>query len=334
MILITGATGNLGSNLLLQLAPKENNIIALYLNTNPENVKKLFTQHFENYNEIFAKIIWKKVDITDFLQLEELFEEYQITHIYHCAAFVSIPNREKEKYFSINTNATESLVNLSLKFNVQKFCYISSIAALSNTNNEIISENDILNPTLTNSYYSLSKYYGEMHVWRGIEEGLDAFILSPSIILAQYKIDNRILKYFFNQGIRFSVPGGNGFVDVMDMTKIMEMIMNSDIKNEKFIVSAENFMFKDAIDIINKSINKEIKTKPISKILLKIIISIPFIKKINAIFDKNMLHYLYNCDKYNNEKLIKSLNFTFKPISQSLSELSNYYQKNLSKNLH
>ena len=66
----------------------------------------------------------------------------------------------------------------------KRFCHISSIAALGKTQDgSEITEDTYWIPSKRKSGYSLSKFFSEMEVWRGIEEGLDAVIVNPSIIM-------------------------------------------------------------------------------------------------------------------------------------------------------
>ena len=60
-----------------------------------------------------------------------------------------------------------------------------------------------------NSYYGLSKYHSEMEVWRGIEEGLNAVIVCPAIILGPGKWENgssMIFKHVW-KGLSFILLG-------------------------------------------------------------------------------------------------------------------------------
>ena len=87
MILVTGATGFLGRNLILSLSEKKDNIIGQF-----RREKKLSeTRNFfiaNNKEKIFNKIIWKKADITNFSEVQSLFDK--VDEVYQCAAYVSM----------------------------------------------------------------------------------------------------------------------------------------------------------------------------------------------------------------------------------------------------
>lgn len=85
MILVTGATGLVGSHLLQQLIQAGHSVKALYRSTIP-NIQG--TEGVE----------WIKGDILDVVALEESMD--QVDQVYHCAAVVSF-NPAKKRLCSI-----------------------------------------------------------------------------------------------------------------------------------------------------------------------------------------------------------------------------------------
>ena len=175
MILVTGATGLLGSNLITLLLKQNNKIRALVRNQIDINQFDL--------NENLSFIVG---DILDITSLEEAFVD--IEYVYHCAGFVSFSPFDKQKLLKINVEGAANIVNLSLDYNVKKLCHVSSVAAIgkSKTSN-ITTESTVWDDSQENSYYGFTKYLGELEVWRGIEEGLNAVIINPSVILGYAK---------------------------------------------------------------------------------------------------------------------------------------------------
>jgi len=99
---------------------------------------------------------------------------------------VSFDNRSKNRHILNLTNVkgTANVVNACLEQGVQKLCHVSSIAALGESDShEMMNEEMLWTPDPLASPYSISKFKGEMEVWRGINEGLNAVIVNPSIII-------------------------------------------------------------------------------------------------------------------------------------------------------
>ena len=88
---------------------------------------------------------------------------------------------------AINVEGTSNVVNIALSQKIEKLGYVSSIAALSRyENNDLVTEENYWKPNANNSNYAISKYLSEQEVWRGIQEGLNAVIINPSIIMGAW----------------------------------------------------------------------------------------------------------------------------------------------------
>ena len=92
--------------------------------------------------------------------IDEAFDS--VTHVYHCAAKISFNPAQYKTLRKTNIEGTATVVNLCLLNNVQKLCYVSSIATLSeNPANSHIDENAEWNPENPNSVYAITKYGAE-----------------------------------------------------------------------------------------------------------------------------------------------------------------------------
>src|SRR5690554_914992 len=97
MNLITGGTGLVGSHLLLLLLENNENVRAIYRSEkNKEKTRVLFELYKKEH--FFEKIEWVQADINDIPTLEKAFEG--ITHVYHCAAYVSLSSSRSEEHTS------------------------------------------------------------------------------------------------------------------------------------------------------------------------------------------------------------------------------------------
>ena len=332
MILITGATGNLGAHLAFHLLKKHDRIIAIKRkSSNLDTIKKIFSYYSDSSETILKKIDWFDADLSDIVSLNEAFENIDI--VYHCAARISMNNKNYSKSYETNVKGTANIVNLSLQYKIKKLCHVSSIAAIGVNTDKLTTEEDHLNPEETRSVYSLTKYYSEMEVWRGIEEGLNAVIVNPSVILAPYilnKTASFFLNYFLKRRIKYFTYGKKGYIDVNDLSKIMISLIESNISSERFLINAENLSFKQIIDYINSFNNKEETNKELSKFqlnLLRVLMSIFTLGR--PPLTKQIIHYLLNDDIYSNEKLLNTIDFKFTPVKQTINNMLNIYTKKL-----
>jgi nucleoside-diphosphate-sugar epimerase len=269
MILVTGGTGLVGSHLLLELAGKGQPVRALKRPSSKlDYVKMVFDHYADDPDRLFQRIEWVEGDILDIMSLEEAMRG--VDDVYHAAAIVSFHKSDREEMMKTNAEGTANVVNVALEEKVRKLCYVSSIAALGRAeNNGITDENTPWINSKDNSAYSLSKYNAEKEVWRSMEEGLNAVIVNPSIILglaSPHKGSSQIFSTVWN-GLKFYTPGINGFVDVRDVVRIMVRLMDSDISSERFVVNAGNIRYKDLFEWIAEAYNKPKPSIPVNHLM-------------------------------------------------------------------
>ena len=125
----------------------------------------------------------------------------------------------------------------------------------------------------SNSVYGESKYLGEIEVWRGVAEGLNAVIVNPTIILGTGDWNNgssAIFKNIYKEFPYYS-EGITGFVDVLDVANAMIALMNSDIMNERFIISNENISYKQLFYMIAAAFQKKPPHKKITPLMAALV---------------------------------------------------------------
>src|SRR6218665_3918770 len=186
MILITGATGLVGSHLILHLLESSDSgsqkLRAIYRkDSSIARIQSLFSLYGKAH--LFVQIEWIKADITDVPLLEIAFQN--VTVVYHCAAHISFDPADEELLRKTNIEGTANIVNFSLEYGIKKLCYVSSIAALGDPkeNEPIITEETEWNPEKPHSGYAISKYGAEMEIWRAQQEGLEVVVVNPGVIL-------------------------------------------------------------------------------------------------------------------------------------------------------
>ncbi len=259
MILVTGGAGLLGQELIRQLLAAGQQVRAIY-NTTPLPFAKQ-----NNLEQVQANIL-------DVVALEAAMQG--INKIYHCAAIVSFLPKDRTNLFKVNVEGTANIVNIALDCCVQKLVHVSSVAALGRLRTgQKINETMAWTPSTSNSIYGESKYKGELEVWRGAAEGLDAVVVNPSIILGAADWNNSSTAIFKNVYDEFGwySTGRTGWVDVVDVAKVMCMLMESDIVNERYIVSGHNETYQNVFNHIADSFGKKRPHKKVTPTLAAIV---------------------------------------------------------------
>jgi len=316
MILVTGATGLVGSHLLVQLLQKNEVVKALFrCEKQLEKVKNVFAFHHQSI--LFDKINWIKGDITDISSLEIAFEN--ITHVYHCAALISFDPNDEEELRKTNIEGTANIVNCCIDFGVKKLCHVSSVAALGNPKEHetTITEQTEWNAEEFHSDYAITKYGAEMEVFRGFNEGLDVVIVNPGVIFG-YGFSNqgsgKIIQTV-KTGMLFYTKGSIGIVAVEDVVLCMIQLMNSNTSGERYILVGENCSIKELIHYLALLV----KVKPPSIYASKMLINWGwkidwFSSKIfnqKRKFTKSVAKSLHAEALYSNKKICSLLDFVF-----------------------
>jgi len=335
MILVTGGTGLVGSHLLFKLANNEQKVRAIYRTKEKiETVRHVFSYYTNQVDELFSKIEWVEADLNNIPKLTEAFNG--ITHVYHCAAYISFDPNYYHSLRQINIEGTANIVNLCIYGNVKKICYVSSIAAIGKElSDKLINEESPWNNDEDHSVYAITKYGAEMEVWRGCQEGLDVVIVNPGVIIGPgyWKLGSGSFFKRIYRGLKYYTTGTTGYVSVNNVVEIMFLLMKSDIKNERYIVIAENLSFKSFFTKIANALNVVSPKKEASSLLLQIAWRMDWLRsKIRGKHRRLVKHSvksIQSITNYDNSKVKRDLNFEFESIDSSISSTSQKFLSDL-----
>jgi len=324
MILVTGGSGLLGTALIRELLQQGKKVKAIY---NKTPLQLFNSKHLQQV----------QCDILDVIELEDVMQG--VTYIYHCAGLVSFNKKDVDHLYKINVEGTANIVNAALNADVKKIVHVSSVAALGRLREEeAIHEKMNWTPETSNSKYGESKYLGEMEVWRGIAEGLQAVIVNPTIILGPGDWNDgstAIFKSAYNE-FPWYANGTTGFVDVRDVVKAMTQLMESDISSERFIISAHNETYRNLFDAIADAFNKKRPHKEVTPMLAKLVSWLEAIKSSvtgnKPLVTKETAATAIAKVKFDNSKLLKFLhNFEYMPLQQTVADTCNILQQKLNR---
>jgi len=337
MVLVTGATGLVGSHLVLHLLENGDDVSAIYRSEKSiEKTKSLFKlYHKESF---FDKIHWIQADINDIPSLEIAFQN--IDYVYHCAAFISFEPTDEEKIRKVNIEGTANIVNFCIDKGVKKLCYVSSIAALGDLPKQdprpdqqnFITEKTDWNPEKPHSDYAISKYGAEMEIWRGQQEGLEVVVVNPGVIFGPGFWNEGSGKIFTTvaKENKYYTKGSSGFIAVTDVVSIMSLLMKSGISGERYILTAENLVFQELLAVIAESLKARKPTSYAKKWMTEIAWRLDWFRA-HLFFSKRKLskavaRSLHTTDVYSNEKIKEELGFDFIPVKDYIREIAKYYE--------
>jgi len=129
VILITGAAGSIGSEIVRQCLSFDPKLVVL--------VDQGETPLYEIENELSrANIAIVVADVRNVSRMEKIFQHFKPSYVFHAAAYKHVPLMEDNPYEAINTNVfgTQNVANLAAKYQVKKFVFVSTDKAVNPTN--------------------------------------------------------------------------------------------------------------------------------------------------------------------------------------------------------
>jgi len=332
MILVTGGTGLVGAHLLYHLLKNDKKIRAIYRSKDKiESVKKVFSYYTDDVT-LIDKIDWFKADITEVPAMIPAF--VGVKKVYHCAAFISFNPKDYIEMRKINIHGTAIIVNLSIDAKIDKLCFVGSIASVGESiNDQLITEENEWNKELDNSGYSITKFGAEMEVWRASQEGVEVVIVNPGVILGSgfwQSGSGKLFSQVYN-GFKYFTEGITGFVSVKDVVKTMILLMDSTIKNQRFILVSENKTYKDVLFAIADGFGKKRPSKKIKPWQTTILWrSSAFVAKISGVkplLSKYSARSAHSVSKYSSQKIKEALNYQFEKVDTVIKDVCKNYSK-------
>lgn len=306
MVLVTGANGLIGSFICRKL------LAAGY------QVKALKREHSDLslLDGIEQKIHWMTGDL---LQLGE-FQEYLegVEQIVHCAAVVSYDSKQEDLMRQVNVESTANLVNASLQHGIQCFLHVSSVAAVGKDKLSDVSTEDtqwLEGEKIT--AYARSKHQSELEVWRASAEGLKTVVINPSLVLGPgdwSKSSTQIFKYIWEEN-SFYTEGKVNYVDVRDVAEIAVRLLSSEIRGERFIVSAGSISYKALFEEIAREFDKKPPHIKVKGLMIKLAIILDRLRRLVAggapLVTDELEQVSKNQHTYDNTKIRQALDIEF-----------------------
>jgi len=319
-VLLTGATGFVGSHIVEELISKNHNVIATIRKSS--NLKWIKNQPIQ----------FEYCSLDDEQQLSNVVSKVDV--IVHCAGVVRAINWDG--YYKTNVLGTQKLVNVAIanKNNIKKFIYISSQAAMGPSNTEVpkqLSEKE--NPV---SNYGKSKLLAEQKV-KKLEGIIPYTIIRPASV---YGPRDKDIFIFFNLVKHHLKPKTYTkrfiqLVFVKDIAKVISLSLNNSNTNNKiyYLCDGNIYSWKDVATTIAKANN--IKTIPIMlfNFIFKSVASVYEIvakitKKPQVLSKEKIVEMMQTYWTADNTDVIKDIGFKFEKLENGAKITYNWYLNN------
>ncbi len=232
-ILVTGATGFIGSSLCRALIRDGHSVRAFHRHASPLTaLEGLAVEHCLG-------------DILDPASLAPAMEGVEA--IFHCAAMMG-PWRNAAQSQASHVVGTHNVLQAARQAGVRRVVYTSSVAALGvpepgGAGNTLLNESHPWNAAPTLWPYGYAKHLAEQEVLAAVHDGLDAVIVNPALVFGAGDV-HRGRKSVIGQVARGRIPvsvaGGLNVVHIDDVVAGHLAALRLGRAGERYILGGEN----------------------------------------------------------------------------------------------
>lgn len=244
-ILITGATGYIGSRLVLDLIARFSNEVqcqvAVRASSDASFLKGLPVELVH-------------ADMHDAIAVGEAVRGMAV--VFHCAGMIGFTNNFRNRLHDTNVLGTRHVVNACIEHGVKRMVMTSSIAAVgSGTVDGIVTESteeSAFTELQRHNVYMESKHLAELECRRGVAEGLDVVMVNPGVVIGRSpepgmpdSSSNEVMRLIYEGREPFCPEGSTGFVDVRDVSDALIATWQKGKTGDRYIIVGESLPFRE-----------------------------------------------------------------------------------------
>lgn len=324
-VLITGATGLVGTHLIAELLRSTDA-------TGAPEYELTAVAHSE---ESWEKLDWllmreglserpchRVVAALEYIgDCRQLLQEVRPDLLFNCAARVAVgKSRDGEKLVTRNVEITHNLIVAALELPREEqplFAHVSSVAALgSNVNHAgCIDENSIMENLAGASAYARSKFLSENEVWRGAAHGLRTVIVNPAVILGTMSPRsgfwlNDLLRAMHKGANRFWIDGATAFVSADDVARALVTLSRTPACwGKRYVLSAENLPYRRFLSLLARSQGLAAPRIRLPRWLLRL--AIPFAPSMSAVLSTHK--------RYDGSAVMRDTPFRYTDLTETIA---------------
>ena len=321
-ILVTGATGFIGSRLVIKLASTADDVAIL--------VRR--SSDLSSLSEVLDRIRIIHGDITDKASLPAAMQG--IDHVYHSAGLTYMGDRKNDLLYRINVEGTRNILEASIAAGVKRLVHVSSITAVGIAGkNNPVDETTPWNFDAISLEYARTKHLGELAVAEAVKKGLDCVIVNPAFVFGAGDINfnaGRIIKDVYNRRLPFYPLGGICVVDVDIVADTIMAAMEKGRTGERYIIGGDNVTYHQLADTISRVTGAPRVRFPLPFALARVLKSLLDRKKdrnsISKLFNMSMFRVASEFLFYRSDKAARELGMRSAPHEESIRSAFEWYR--------
>lgn len=322
-ILVTGATGFVGSNLVRRLVAEGATVRILH---RPSSNLQLLSG---------LPLECMAGDVTDRDSVRQAVEGVDV--VYHVAGAVSFWRGDRARLVAVNIWGTRHVVQAAIQHRVRRLVYTSSVAAIGyRGDGQPADETTPYNWTPLAIPYMETKRAGELEVLAGVQQGLDAVIVNPAVIFGPRDTtfhSGRMIQ-FIQQGKLPGYPRARMTVcDIDDVVEGHVLAMERGRSGHRYILGGETLSFREIFRTIAQVVgvrfpDREIPTPLYFLVALGYELS-GFLRNRRPPMTRDLIAAMrrQSCG-YSSEKAERELGYRITPFRQTIEKAYRWYKEN------
>lgn len=293
----------------------------------PEYTRHILSFYTDDYEGQFNEIEWVDADYDDPTSLADAMDG--VCTVFCC----KIPKLSFGHGIDNNVLEIKNIINAAQDKGIKSFIYLSSYHTLGEEpDTKEITELSQRNPKGKYDSFSLAHYRCEMEVQRAMEEGLNAAIAAPTVVLGPGNWTTDTSHLFPDSAQRkYFAYGVTGFVGVNDVVKCLLTLARKKIFGEKFIVSSQNMSFLDIHRLLAEKTGNPVPQKSAPKSVISLYKFCYAIKSIftgrRPIVNSLYINSLTMFRLFDNSKSLRRLVVAYEPIESVIETISRIYKE-------
>ena len=321
-VVITGATGHIGFNMVRIMHQRGFDVVAHHLNAD-----KLLSMQLPD------GVHWVQGDILDQDFLIRIFNGADV--VVNLAARISITGDPNGEVMKTNIQGPANVAEACLKNKVSRLIHFSSVHAYKYTSKDPVVNENTVRADETCFKYDQSKIGGEREIQKAIARGLDAVIINPTAVLGPYNywasFTGQLLKDLYLGRIPALARAAFNWVDARDLVEATINAITKGTTGENYLLAGHDQDIKTMADWVHEFGGK--KPPGISVSLGWAKFGLPFLNlyskltKTPPLYTEESLEILrhYN-GNISNAKAVKELDFRPRPLKETIKDSIGWYK--------
>lgn len=316
--LITGATGNLGREVVRMLLARGDRVRALVLPG--DDAERELPEGAEVVHG----------DVADRNSLALFFEGVLADAcLIHCAGVITVASKAPPSLWRVNVEGTRNVLSLCRERKVSRVIYVSSVHAIpEKPKREIMREVSHFSPNLVQGHYARSKATATALALRAAREGLNLSVVHPSGILCpgdggRGNTSAVILSYCQGK-LPLAVRGGYDFVDVRDVAAGILACVAKGRVGECYILSGHYATLEGILGHVRRKTNGRrvvYLPLPFVRLLAPAIERLCVLRKQSLFLTPYSVYTLGSNAAFSHEKATRELGYHPRELTETLDEV-------------